>query len=156
MKWTKAKESSALALWSEGRTAKHIGWVFGCSRSAVLGKLRRLGAPKKRGEVAVLAMNDPNYRYSPWTPERRKAASERAKAAWATRQARQEAEYAREKQTVSYKLRQVRYSKSNEMNEIARRWNVLKAEVEEIDNALKLIDQLRPVIRKYVPNSPNA
>lgn len=37
-------------------------------------------------------MADPNYRYQPWPPERKQAASERAKAAWEERITRSELE----------------------------------------------------------------
>jgi len=94
-------------------------------------------------------MNDPNYRYSPWTPERRKAASLRAKARWAERKARETAEREKERKSASGILAAVRWEKSREMSELARRWHSLKAEVEEIDATLKLIEQIKPVLRKY-------
>jgi hypothetical protein len=101
------------------------------------------------------SMGDPNYRYSPWTPERRKAASERAKRHWELRREREKAEREAEKSTVSFRLRQIRFSKSQEMQDIAARWHQMKAEVAEIDTALKQIEELRPVLRKYgITSSP--
>ena len=93
-------------------------------------------------------MNNPDFRRG-WTPERRKAASEAAKRRWADRRAKQEAERRAEQQGVTGQLRQIRYAKSTEMNEIATRWHRLKAEVEEIDTTLNLLEQIKPVLRKY-------
>jgi hypothetical protein len=148
MRWTKAQAQSAVALWLGGETAKAIGWRFGCSRSAVLGKLRRMGVPKRR-ELAVRALNDPNYRYSPWTPERRKAASEASKRRWAERRAAEQAEFERQQRGLVGQLRSRRYAKAREMDELAQRWRVAKAAAEEMDQALKLVDEISPILRKH-------
>jgi hypothetical protein len=94
-------------------------------------------------------MGSPGYKYSPWTPERRKAASERAKRRWEERRAREAAERVQERYGVSGQLRSIRYSKATEMKEVAARWHRLKSEVEEIDETLTLLDKIRPVLRKY-------
>jgi hypothetical protein len=117
-------------------------------------EIARKAAEARWGRVCepVRSMASPGYKYSPWTPERRKAASEAAKKRYADQRAREEAEYQRERQSASGRLRQIRFSKSNEMNEIAARWHRLKAEVAEIDTALGLIDQLKPILTKYGVN----
>lgn len=94
-------------------------------------------------------MNDPDYRYTPWTPERRKAASEAAKRKWAERRAREEAEYQREQRSIGTKLRQLRFAKASEMDELARRWHKLKDELAEIDRASTLVAELMPILRKH-------
>lgn len=94
-------------------------------------------------------MNHPNYRHSPWTPERRKAASERAKARWAEKRAAEEAEWRAEQQTITARLRNLRYAKRYEMEQIAQRYHALKAEVAELDSALELAKQLSPILRKF-------
>jgi hypothetical protein len=102
-------------------------------------------AARKRAKAP---MNNPDYRRG-WTPERRKAASEASKRRWAERRAKEEQERHAAQERPSGRLRRIRYAKSSEMQEIATRWHRLKAEVEEIDTTLKLIDQINPVLRKY-------
>ncbi len=43
--WTGERVVELLALWAAGNSASQIGARLGCSRSAVIGKLHRLGAP---------------------------------------------------------------------------------------------------------------
>jgi hypothetical protein len=53
------------------------------------------------------AICDPNYRYSPWTPERRQAASEKAKAWWAQKREREKRDAEHYKETGFIPLKHV-------------------------------------------------
>lgn len=95
------------------------------------------------------SMGHPNYRYKPWTPERRKAASIAAKRRWAEKRAAEEAEYQRQQQGISGQLRRARYVKSDRMNAIVREYRKLEAEVKELDRALELETELSALLRKH-------
>lgn len=94
-------------------------------------------------------MNDPKYRYKPWTPERRKAASEAAKARWEERREADRQEAAHYQGTVSAKLAAARYARVQQMNEIVRQYRVLEAEVKEIERAQTLANDLTPILRRF-------
>ena len=95
------------------------------------------------------AMNHPNYKPAYWTPERRKQASDAAKKRHADRRGRENLEWQRRQMGVMPKLVTLRRDKAQEMEHLAKRWNIVKAEVAQLDTAIKLVGELAPTLRKF-------
>lgn len=62
--WTSARVSALIAYWEEGLTTSEIGRRLGVTKNAVIGKVHRLGLPKRRvsaaekpKEVAVVTLD---------------------------------------------------------------------------------------------------
>lgn len=47
--WTEEVTQLAVSLWSDGKSAKHIGDTINVSRHAVIGKMHRLGVLRNPG-----------------------------------------------------------------------------------------------------------
>lgn len=82
------------------------------------------------------SMAHPEYKRTHWTPERRKAASERAKAAWREKRAAEERRAQMRKASPIAKTGEEIARLQREMNEIARRWHVMNARKEALSDAL--------------------
>lgn len=63
--WTEERVGILLREWADGKSATAISVLLGCSRSAVIGKLHRLGAPEPAVKAAVIR----NRIYSRQLPE---------------------------------------------------------------------------------------
>jgi len=62
--WTPARVNALIAFWDEGLTTSEIGRRLGVTKNAVIGKVHRLGLPKRRvsaaekpKEVAVITLD---------------------------------------------------------------------------------------------------
>jgi GcrA cell cycle regulator len=62
IKWTDAAVAELQRLWGAGETMTAIGAVLGYGRSAVAGKLRRIGAPRRRDNILTRAVQQPRKR----------------------------------------------------------------------------------------------
>ena len=49
--WTTKRVSALIALWSEGLTTSEIGCRLGVTKNAVVGKVHRLGLPKRGSPI---------------------------------------------------------------------------------------------------------
>jgi len=95
------------------------------------------------------SMADPNYRYSPWTPERRKAASIAAKARHAAIVERERMERELARQGLPYKLRQQMLEYRRLQEKARQEWNRCKAAADALEKAVGIATQLDDLIRPF-------
>jgi hypothetical protein len=74
------------------------------------------------------SMADPNYRYTPWTPERRQRASEAAKERWRQKRAAEEAQRQRKAASPIGKATEEIIRLARRQDELAAQWRELAAQ----------------------------
>jgi hypothetical protein len=102
------------------------------------------------------SMGDSEYRYSPWTPERRKAASERSKAWWAEKRVREakqslEAECAvvREKMGLLGKIREKKREQLDRKERARAAYFAAENQASELQAAEDAIVGMLRVLRRH-------
>lgn len=56
--WTPERISALIALWNEGLTTSEIGNRLGITKNAVVGKVHRLGLPKRQSPIRKSAVRE--------------------------------------------------------------------------------------------------
>jgi GcrA cell cycle regulator len=51
--WTPEQDAQVRALWRKGLTASKVGLEMGVSRNAIIGRLHRLGEPKRDNRIKI-------------------------------------------------------------------------------------------------------
>lgn len=95
------------------------------------------------------AMDHPSYKYAPWSAERRKAASDAAKARWQAKRAEQHAiAEARANSLISKIRRSIRLAE-RDMEAARVRYFDAKAKIEELQKVDGFLSECEPILAKH-------
>jgi hypothetical protein len=94
------------------------------------------------------SMADPNYRYTPWTPERRQRASEAAKERWRQKRAAEEAQRQRKAASPIGKATEEIIRLARRQDELAAQWRAVKLRRERLIEAREQMEKAFEILKE--------